>query len=127
MTRARVKVYFDGGLRPVPDGVETAVVIRGVSHLRRNLGTGTSVDAEWLALIDACRLIAAAGLSDVLLLGDCVTVVEQAGGRIRIDPRYAHHYATVRSLLPEGRVPPIRYIRRAQNLAGIALARLHDR
>ena len=38
----------------------------------------------------------------------------------------ARHKAAFLALAGD-RLPPVRYIKRAQNLAGVALARLHDR
>lgn len=107
--------------------MEIAVVLRGEVHLTRDLGTGTSIDAEWLALIAAMRLARERGLADVVLLGDCVPVIEQANGRARCRGTAAAHLDTFRSMAAAGPPPRVRYIRRAQNLAGIALARLHVR
>lgn len=118
-----VKVYFDGGWRPA-SGMETAVVIGGTSHIARDLGPGSSMDAEWLALIAAMRLAHALGLVDPVLLGDAAAVIAQATGAVRCPRGYRHHLECFRSLSqPAGRVQ-IRYLKRTQNLAGIALAAL---
>ena len=121
----RVKLYFDGGYRP--DGMETAVVLRGQAHVRPDRGPGSSIEAEWLALIDALTLARAHRLTDVVLLGDCVPVIEQANGRAPCRGDGVPYLAAFRALAAEGTPPRIRYIRRAQNLAGIALARRHGR
>jgi len=121
---SRLKVYFDGGLRPA--GMETAVVIRGEAHVRRDLGAGTSMDAEWLALLHAVELTRAIGWDAVVLIGDSAAVVAQANGTVRArggDER--HHAALVEATAGQG--PRVRYVKRAQNLAGGALARLHER
>lgn len=127
---SRLKVYFDGGLRP--EGMETAVVIRGQAHVRRDLGPGTSMDAEWLALLHAVELTRAIGWDAVVLIGDSAAVVAQANGRVRArggDAR--HHAAFVAATATEkdaaGPGPRVRYVKRAQNLAGGVLARLHER
>ena len=122
-----VKLFFDGGSRPDPVGMEWAVVVGGRSIIRRGLGRGTSMDAEWLALIAAMRCAADLGLHDATLLGDAAAVIAQASGAVRCAPAFVHHLDAFRQLpRPPGRVR-IRYVKRTQNLAGIALAKLHDR
>ncbi len=121
---SRLKVYFDGGLRP--EGMETAVVVRGQAHVRWDLGPGTSMDAEWLALLHAVALTRAIGWDAVVLIGDSAAVVAQANGVVRArggDAR--HHAAFVAATAGQG--PRVRYAKRAQNLAGGVLARLHER
>ncbi|WP_404338043.1 reverse transcriptase-like protein [Sphingomonas sp. MMS12-HWE2-04] len=121
-----MKVFFDGGSRPAT-GMELAVVIGGRSFLRRNLGPGLAMDAEWLALIEAMRMAHAQGLADAVLLGDAAAVIAQANETVRCPPAFAHHRDVFRGLpRPSGRMR-IRYVKRAQNLAGIALAALHER
>jgi ribonuclease HI len=123
----RVKIFFDGGCRPAPIGMETALVVRGESHVRRDLGPGTAMDAEWLALIEAMRHAHGHDLVDAVLLGDAAAVIAQANGRVRCPPSCMRHMEVFRGLpRPAGRLR-IRYVKRAQNLAGIALAALHER
>lgn len=119
-----LKIFFDGGCRPNPGAMETAVVARGTVHIDRELGHGTNNDAEWLALIAAMRVAQALGARDCVLLGDSTLVVGQATGRAKCrGAALQAHLATFRALAAT--MPPvrIRYIRRAQNLAGIALDR----
>ncbi|MEP6786268.1 MAG: hypothetical protein ABI898_11075 [Sphingomonadales bacterium] len=124
---AALKIFFDGGSRPPPLGMELAVVIGGRSLIKRDLGPGTSMDAEWLGLIEAMRLVHEGDLIDPVLLGDAAAVIAQANGSVRCPPRYSRHLEAFRLLpRPSGRVR-IRYIKRTQNLAGIALASLHGR
>ena len=118
-----MKLFFDGGLRPA--GMELAVVVGGRLHVERDLGPGTSMEAEWRALIAAIRLAARLGIADAVLLGDAAAVIAQATGRVRVPPAYrtlaaAYHDGVDRP----GRVR-LRHVRRAQNLAGIALDRLY--
>ena len=116
-----MKIFFDGGLRPT--GMEHAVVIAGQAHIARNLGPGTSMDAEWLALLAAIRLAQARALADPVLLGDAAAVIAQAQGKVRCPPAHTTHLATFRAIeqtLPRLR---LRYVKRTQNLAGIALAK----
>ncbi|MEK9211542.1 reverse transcriptase-like protein [Sphingomonas sp. 2378] len=115
-----MKIFFDGGHRP--SGMEWAVVLGGRTHITRDLGPGSSMTAEWLALIAAMRAAQEAGVDDVLLLGDAAAVIAQAMGKVRVPPAHREHFA-LWSTLPR---PPrfrLRHIKRTQNLAGIALAR----
>ena len=125
MTARRTKIYFDGGCRPNPGPMEIAVVIGGVETIDRNVGEGGSLDAEWLALIAALRL--ARGLPDFVLLGDAAGVIAQANGKAPARGTAAQHMAAFRELVGDGPRPRIRHIGRAQNLAGIALAKRHPR
>ena len=127
MIARRTKIYFDGGCRPNPGPMEIAVVTGGVATVERDIGTGSSLDAEWLALIAALRLARGRGLIDFVLLGDAAAVIAQATGKVRVHGRVAGHLAAFRALADEGPAPRIRHIGRAQNLAGIALAKLHPR
>jgi ribonuclease HI len=122
-----MKVDFDGGSRPAPMGMELAVVICGRTTIKCDLGPGSSMDAEWLALIEAMRLAYAHDLTDPVLLGDAAAVIAQANGAARSPPSCQDHMQVFRLLpRPRGRVR-IRYLKRNQNLAGIALAALHPR
>jgi len=124
--RRRVKVFFDGGWRPAT-GMETAVVARGREYVRRDLGPGNGLEAEWLALINAMEVARELGLADPVFLGDSLAVVGQANGTATCKgdrTRYVEALATLQSLSGK---PRIRHVRRTQNLAGIALARLHER
>lgn len=127
MTRRRVKVFFDGGCRPNPGQIEAAVVVRGVVQLFGDLGRGTSIDAEWLALICAMELSQSLGLSKIELIGDALDVVQQANRALdtgRALPGHATAFLAVAANAPPAR---LRWIKREQNLAGIALAALHPR
>ncbi|GAA3255013.1 hypothetical protein GCM10020258_13150 [Sphingomonas yabuuchiae] len=92
-----MKIFFDGGLRP--GGMEYAVVMGGQARIVRDLGPGTSMTAEWLALIAATQAAHEAGLTDALLLGDAAAVVAQATGKIRVPPRISR-------ISPSGRPSP---------------------
>ncbi len=120
-----MKLFFDGGLRP--HGMELAVVVGGHSIVQQGLGPGTSMDAEWLALIHAVRTAHRMKLTGAVLLGDAAAVIAQANGTQRIPAScLAHDHLFQTMEKPDGRLR-IRYIKRTQNLAGIALARLHER
>lgn len=122
---ARVKIYFDGGCRPNPGAMELAVVAAGQAHVLRALGHGTSMDAEWLALIHALRVARELGAADAVLLGDSVAVIGQANGTVKCRGPAGAHLEALRALAGAAGMPRIRYIKRSQNLAGIALALLH--
>jgi ribonuclease HI len=122
MMARRIKIYFDGGCRPNPGRMETAVVTGGAAVVVRDAGIGSSMDAEWLALIAALRLAQQLELKDFVLLGDAVAVVEQANGDVRARGEGARHLANFRALAGDGPMPRVRHIKRTQNLAGIALA-----
>jgi ribonuclease HI len=131
MSQRRIKVYFDGGCRPntalAAGRIEVAVVVRGVTHVFDDLGYGTNADAEWLALIHAVELSRSLTLINVELIGDAIGVIREADRALR-DPGsatgHAAKFATLAASAPPAR---IRWIRRAQNLAGIALAARHPR
>lgn len=124
MKARRTKIYFDGGCRPNPGAMEIAVVANGVAEIDRDAGTGSSMDAEWLALIAALRLARRRELADFVLLGDAAAVVAQANGAVPARGGAVRHLATLHALVGEGPKPRIRYIKRTQNLAGIVLARV---
>ena len=128
MSRARLKIFFDGGCRPNPGRMEAAVVARGVVHVFEDFGFGTSEGAEWLALMQAVELTRSLGLAEVELVGDARHVVDQANAVLRSGcaasgPALAF-LAAAENIAAHLRV---RWIKRSQNLAGIALAARHPR
>jgi ribonuclease HI len=118
-----VKIFFDGGCRPAPWGMATALVARGQTYLRSDLGEGSAMEAEWRALLDAVALAETLGEIAPLLLGDALAVIRQATGTARCPPRFAGHLAQLRASPVAAR---LRYIKRTQNLAGIALDRIRN-
>ncbi|RMB53699.1 ribonuclease HI [Sphingomonas sp. PP-CE-3A-406] len=129
MTYGRsIKLFFDGGCRPNPGLIECAVVRKGVAHYRHDLGNGSNSDAEWLAAIQALEIAARNGDRDITLLGDSMLVVTQANGTARCRSiELEAHRARFKELAVGFERLRIRYIGRAQNLAGIALEQLHSR
>ena len=124
----RLKIFFDGGCRPNPGMMEIAVVAGGRSWITRDLDHGTSADAEWLALIEAVRIARSLDEPECVFVGDSAMVVAQANGAAKCrSANLQRHLETFRQLAAAG--PPLRvqYIKRSQNLAGIALAKTHDR
>lgn len=123
---SRIKVFFDGGCRPNPGMMEIAVVAAGQTTILRNLGQGTSMDAEWLALIHALTIAQSLDTANFVLIGDAADIVAKANGKMKCRGADVHHLERLYTLASSSPLR-IRYIKRSQNLAGIALARLHDR
>ena len=124
----RLKVYFDGGCRPNPGPIEVAAVLRGTAHVRTDLGSGTNGDAEWLALIHALEVAQASGDTPFDLLGDSRSVIEQANGRAKAaSPADRKHLERFRQLAEAHPPARVRWVKREQNLAGIALNARHPR
>jgi ribonuclease HI len=124
--RRRVKVFFDGGWRPAT-GMETAVVVRGREYMRRDLGPGSSMEAEWLALLYAADIAAALELAEPVFLGDSLAVIAQAKGTAPCRGACARHGQALAALGTSARLFRIGHVKRSQNLAGIALAGFHER
>ncbi len=122
-----MKVYFDGGCRPNPGRMEIALVVGGRTIVLPDVGIGTSMDAEWHALLHALEVAQSLGLSDFVLLGDAADVVAKANGRIKCRGSAAEYHGRFQALVGTGPKPRVRYIKRSQNLAGIALAKMHPR
>ncbi|HEX7850848.1 MAG TPA: reverse transcriptase-like protein [Sphingomonas sp.] len=121
-----MKIFFDGGWRPAT-GMETAVVVRGQDHVRQGLGPGSAMEAEWLALIQAVELARQLGLAQPVFLGDSLAVIGQASGMAPCRGACAQHFESLAGLEPPSGAVRFRHVKRSQNLAGIALARLHVR
>lgn len=123
-----MKIYFDGGCRPNPGEIETAVVVAGKTYYRTDHGYGDNSDAEWLALLDALSVVRDLRIAEAVLLGDSATVVDHASGKSRRVPRrFSQYHARFRELVADLDRVQIRRIPRTQNLAGIALERIHGR
>ena len=122
-----LKVFFDGGCRPNPGPIEVAVVVRGVAHVFEDCGSGTNSDAEWLALLHALELCREQGLDHVELIGDAVEIIRQAKRALQDGHSIEPHVARFLTLAAQVRPARVRWIKREQNLAGIALAARHPR
>ena len=121
------KVYFDGGCRPNPGQMETAVVARGMLHHIASRGPGSSELAEWQALLDAMAVARSLGIRDLLLIGDSIGVIRQARGQAACPSERtgAMREAFVEQARWFDRVR-VRHIKRTQNLAGIALGQIRQ-
>lgn len=128
MRNRRLRIFFDGGCRPNPGPIEVAAVVRGVAHVCGDLGDGTNTEAEWLALIHALELAHTLDERDFELVGDATTVIDQANGVTKCRSELLRAHLERFRMLAMHRPPArIRWIGRAQNLAGIALASRHPR
>jgi ribonuclease HI len=104
--------------------MESAVVARGVTYHQADLGHGTNNDAEWLALLHALEVAQSLGATDIELVGDALTVVNQAKGLWKCrGPALQAHAARFEVLAASFARVRIRHVGRSQNLAGIALDR----
>ncbi|MDE2410691.1 MAG: reverse transcriptase-like protein [Sphingomonadales bacterium] len=119
----KLKVFFDGGCRPNPGPMEAAVVIRGLPQFFSELGIGSNTDSEWHALFCAIAVARDLGLEAAEFVGDSLEVTRRATVALRTGHADTKHAATLLSLLSQYRPSKIRWIKREQNLAGIALER----
>lgn len=118
------KIWFDGGARPNPGAIEVAAVVRGVTTIRDDRGHGSNTDAEWLALRHALEVAAQLGATDIVLLGDSRSVVQQASGAAKCRGEAAQgHLAAFREAAAKFERVRLRHVARSHNLAGIALER----
>lgn len=117
----RLKIFFDGGCRPNPGIIEAAVVLRGTPRFFDDLGTGSSTDAEWRALGCALMLARDLGIEDAEFVGDSIEVTHEAALAASTGHARSRNAALLLPLLAHCRPRRIRWIKRAQNLAGIAL------
>jgi len=123
-TEHALKLFFDGGCRPNPGTMETAVAARGQVWHRPAIGYGTNDHAEWLALLHALEVAATLGAQNNVLLGDSAFVVRQATGALKPRAEFAPYLLRYAALTCKFARVRIRLIARSQNLAGIALTRI---
>lgn len=116
-----LKIFFDGGCRPNPGLIEAAVVVRGDRHYFDDLGSGTNTSAEWQALLCALTLARNLGLQDFDLLGDSLEAVREANAALSSGVATSDRTQALLALTAQCRPRRIRWIKREQNLAGIAL------
>jgi ribonuclease HI len=114
--------FFDGGCRPNPGPMETAVVHRGAARFRDDFGCGDNNEAEWLALLMAVEIARSDGADDVLFIGDSAIVIRQARGDAPCrSPHLRAYVEQFRGAIASFRRVRLRQVPRSKNLAGIAL------
>lgn len=119
--RRRLKVFFDGGCRPNPGPMEAAAVVRGTPYFFDDIGAGSNTDAEWHALRCAIVLARDLGLRDVEFVGDSLEVTRAANIALSTGRAMSEQAGSFLAILAQYRPGRIRWIKREQNLAGIAL------
>lgn len=118
-----LKIYFDGGCRPNPGKIEVAVVARGSTYFHDDLGLGTNTEAEWWALLVAAEFAAAHGAARCILVGDAQAVIDQANGVTKCSSARADELKRAYlKIVADNPGLRLRWLRRTQNLAGIALS-----
>jgi ribonuclease HI len=100
--------------------------LRGAIDRRSDLGSGSSGEAEWHALLHALDVASAAGERDVILLGDSASVIDQARGIARRKLPSSLERRFTELVMSFDRLR-FRRIKRNQNLAGIALDKARRR
>jgi len=124
--RGPLVIFFDGGCRPNPGPMTSAVVSRGRVLIDRYPGPGDNNEAEWLALLRAVDF--AGDAPDVLFVGDSASIITQASGRQPCRSTHLRPYlARYQAAVVEIRRLRLRLVPRSRNLAGIALARHEGR
>lgn len=96
-------------------------MISGRSHFFDDLGRGTNTSAEWQALLCALTLARDLGLQNFDLLGDSLEVVREASSALSSGEAMNDRTQALLALAARCRLRRIRWIKREQNLAGIAL------
>ena len=115
-------MYFDGGCTPNPGMMEVCVVIDDKAHHQTQIGKGTNNQAEWLSLLWGLELAVKAGITDVEIRGDSMLVVNQANGVWQCrDAHLKTFLAEYHQLRKKFNRVNLVHVRRAQNLAGIAI------
>jgi ribonuclease HI len=85
------------------------------------------MQAEWLALLHALELAGELGLHEAVFLGGSLVVVGQANGTARCPSDHILHRQALAALRSRSDTQRTRHVKRSQNPAGVALARLHER
>ena len=123
-----LRIFFDGDYRPNPNKIKIATIARNTAYPRLDVGHGSGEEAEWLALLHAVEIAVMLGGTDVELVGDSRSVIDQASGTGKCrDVRMQQHLAAYRAAISAIPRVRLRHVLRSKNLAGIALAKGHPR
>jgi ribonuclease HI len=101
--------------------MEAAVVVRGQARFFDDLGMGSNTDAEWQALFCAVSVARGLGEKDVEFVGDSREVTRLAQLALTTGRAPSGYVAAFLALVADYRPGRIRWIKRHQNLAGVAL------
>lgn len=123
----RVVVNVDGGARGNPGPAAIAAVVATpegeiIDEVGQTIGRATNNVAEYKALLLGIERAAAAGASEVELIGDSELIVKQVRGEYRVkDAGLRELHAEVRTALAPFERWSIRHVRREHNAAADAL------
>ena len=123
----RVVVNVDGGARGNPGPAAIAAVVATpdgeiLDEVGKVIGRATNNVAEYRALLLGIECAAAAGASEVDLIGDSELIVKQVRGEYRVkDAGLRELHAEVRTALAPFERWSIRHVRREHNAAADAL------
>ncbi|MBB4612353.1 reverse transcriptase-like protein [Novosphingobium taihuense] len=96
-------------------------MLRGTPHFFDDLGAGSNTAAEWQALLCGMTLARDLGLQGFDLLGDSLEAVREASAALSTGSAISPRREALLALAAQCRPRRIRWIKREQNLAGIAL------
>ena len=115
-------LYFDGGCKPNPGIMEVCTYYNGISNHQRNLGHGTSNQAEWLSFLLTLETAKEYGLKEIKVVGDSTLVVNQANGKWQIKNEHLKpFYDEYKKLKNHFTKLVIEYIPRERNRAGMVI------
>ena len=123
----RVVVNVDGGARGNPGPAAIAAVVATpegeiIDEVGQTIGRATNNVAEYKALLLGIERAAAAGASEVELIGDSELIVKQVRGEYRVkDASLRELHAEVRTALAPFERWSIRHVRREHNVEADAL------
>jgi ribonuclease HI len=120
-----MKIYFDGGCRPNPGQMSTAIVLvrdsgKPLVKISRDIGKGTNNIAEWMALVWAADFMKDQGIKTYEIYGDSNLIINQALGKYKTSDQFLG-FKNKFLELTEGCNVTLIHVYRANNPAGHAL------
>lgn len=112
--------YFDGSCRPNPGEMGIGVVIEAesqvVAEVSKECGTGTSSEAEWIALVWLLETAIKHGVDELEVRGDSQMVIKQITGAWKLKAEHlSQHLKRARVLLPSFARVRFRWVNRRKN------------